>query len=116
MDIKTYLKLMLEKNASDMFYRAGANVRMRIDGKVVSVDDRIISLDEVNDSVKDLTSNELRDFFQRKLDVDFGMYIPELNHRFRISIFMQRNCQPWSLEISVLMSRLLKSSVYQPRF
>lgn len=91
MDIKSYLKLMIEKNASDMFYRAGGNVRMRIDGKVVSIDDRIVSLDEVNDSVKDLTSNELRDFFKRNLDVDFGIYIPELKHRFRISIFMQRN-------------------------
>lgn len=91
MDIKNYLKLMIEKNASDMFYRAGGNVRMRIDGKVVSIDDRIVSLDEVNDSVKDLTSNELRDFFKRNLDVDFGIYIPELKHRFRISIFMQRN-------------------------
>lgn len=91
MDIKSYLKLMVEKNASDMFYRAGGNVRMRIDGKVVSIDDRIVSLDEVNDSVKDLTSNELRDFFKRNLDVDFGIYIPELKHRFRISIFMQRN-------------------------
>ena len=91
MDIKSYLKLMVEKNASDMFYRAGGNVRMRIDGKVVSIDDRIVSLDEVNDSVKNLTSNELRDFFQRNLDVDFGVYIPELKHRFRISIFMQRN-------------------------
>jgi len=91
MDIKNYLKSMVEKNASDMFYRAGGNVRMRIDGKVVSIDDRIVSLDEVNDSVKDLTSNELRDFFKRNLDVDFGIYIPELKHRFRISIFMQRN-------------------------
>jgi pilus retraction protein PilT len=91
MDIRKFLKLMIEKNASDMFYRAGANVRMRIDGKVVPVDDRTISLDEVNESVKELTSNELRDFFQRNLDVDFGIYIPELDHRFRISIFMQRN-------------------------
>ncbi len=91
MDIKSYLKLMIEKNASDMFYRAGGNVRMRIDGKVVSIDDRIVSLDEVNDSVKDLTSNELRDFFKRNLDVDFGIYLPELQHRFRVSIFMQRN-------------------------
>jgi pilus retraction protein PilT len=91
MDIKSYLKLMIEKNASDMFYRTGGNVRMRIDGKIVSIDDRIVSLDEVNDSVKDLTSNELRDFFKRNLDVDFGIYIPELQHRFRVSIFMQRN-------------------------
>jgi twitching motility protein PilT len=64
---------------------------MRIDGKVVSVDERIVTLDEVNDAVKDLTSNELKDFFQRHLDVDFGIYLPELGHRFRISIFMQRN-------------------------
>jgi len=91
MDIKSYLKLMVEKNASDMFYRAGGNVRMRIDGKVVSIDDRIVSLDEANESVKDLTSNKLRDFFQRNLDVDFGVYIPELQHRFRVSLFMQRN-------------------------
>jgi pilus retraction protein PilT len=91
MDIKKYLKLMVEKNASDMYYRAGINVRMRIDGKVVPVGEEIISLDEVNDSVKELTSNELRGFFQKNLDVDFGIYLPELKHRFRISIFMQRN-------------------------
>lgn len=91
MNIRQYLKLMIEKDASDMFYRAGANVRMRIDGKIVIIDEGIVSLEEVNNSVKDLASNELRDFFQRTLDVDFGIYIPEIDHRFRISIFMQRN-------------------------
>jgi pilus retraction protein PilT len=91
MEIKKYLKLMIEKNASDMFYRAGANIRMRIDGKVVVIDERIVSLDEVKDAVKDLTSNELRDFFQNNLDVDFGLYVPEIDNRFRISVFMQRN-------------------------
>ncbi|MGE5197766.1 MAG: type IV pilus twitching motility protein PilT [Deltaproteobacteria bacterium] len=91
MNIKDYLQVMVDKNASDMFYRAGANVRMRIDGKVVCVDERIISLDEVKDAAKDLTSNQLRDFFQNSLDVDFGIYVPELGCRFRISMFMQRN-------------------------
>jgi len=91
MNIKGYLKLLVEKNGSDMFYRAGSNVHIRIDGKVVPVDDKIVSLDEVNDAVKELTSNELKDFFQKNFDVDFGIYLPELAHRFRISIFMQRN-------------------------
>lgn len=91
MDIKDYLKMMIDKNASDMFYRAGTNVHMRIDGEVVSVDERIISLDEVNDAVKELTSEGLRDFFAKNLDIDFGLYLPELRHRFRISIFIQRN-------------------------
>ena len=91
MGIKDYLKIMIDKNASDIFYRAGCNVHMRIDGKVLPVAEQIISLDEVNEAVKDLTSNELKDFFERNLDVDFGIYIPELDHRFRISMFMQRN-------------------------
>ncbi len=91
MDIKGYLKLMVDKDASDMFFRAGAKVHIRLDGKIVAVDEKIMSLDEVNEAVKELTSNELRDFFQRNLDVDFGIYIPELKHRFRINIFMQRN-------------------------
>jgi len=91
MDIKGYLKLMVDRCASDMFYRAGAKVHFRVNGSVVVVDDKVVSLDEVNEAVRELTSNELRDFFQRNLDVDFGIYLPELQHRFRISIFMQRN-------------------------
>lgn len=91
MKIKDYLKLMVEKDASDMFYRAGSNVHMRIDGAVLPAGEEIISLDEVNDSVKELTSSELRGFFQKNMDADFGVYIAELDHRFRISIFMQRN-------------------------
>jgi pilus retraction protein PilT len=91
MSVKTYLKLMVEKDASDMFYRAGSIVYLRIDGRVVPVDDKILTLDEVNQAVKELTTDELKDFFQRHLDLDFGIYLPDLKHRFRISLFMQRN-------------------------
>ena len=51
MEIKKLLKLMVEKSASDLFYRAGSNLRMRIDGKVVCVDEKIVTLDEVNEAV-----------------------------------------------------------------
>lgn len=91
MEIKKYLKLMVEKNASDMFYRAGSNVRMRIDGEVLGVDEKIVSLDEVNDTIKELTSEGMKNFFQKNLDADFGIYLSDLGQRFRVSIFMQRN-------------------------
>ncbi len=91
MDIKKYLKIMVDKNASDLFYRAGAKVRLRIDGEVAAVDEKTVSLDEVNDAVRELTSERVRNLFQKDLDVDFGIYLPELEHRFRISIFIQRN-------------------------
>jgi len=104
MSIKKYFKMMIEKDASDMFYRAGSNVRMRIDGQVVAVSEEVISLDEVNDAVKELISSELRGFFEKSLDIDFGLYLPELNNRFRISIFMQRN---WP----ALIARNIRSEV-----
>ncbi|MBL7151508.1 MAG: PilT/PilU family type 4a pilus ATPase [Candidatus Omnitrophica bacterium] len=91
MEIKKYLKIMIDKGASDMFYRAGTSVHMRINGEVTCVDEKVVSLDEVNDAVKELTSEGLRDFFKKNLDVDFGLYLPEIDHRFRISIFIQRN-------------------------
>jgi twitching motility protein PilT len=91
MNIKDYLKLMVEKNASDMFYRAGGNVRMRIDTQVVSVGKEILTADDMNQALRDMLSEELREFFNRKLDVDFALYLPEVDRRFRVSIFRQRN-------------------------
>ena len=45
MSVKKYFKLMIDKGASDMFYRAGSNVRMRIDGQVIPVSEEVITLD-----------------------------------------------------------------------
>ena len=91
MSIKDYMKLMVEKNASDMFFRAGGNVRMRIDTQVVGAGDEILTGDDMNKALRELLSEELREFFHRNLDVDFAFYLPEINRRFRVSIFMQRN-------------------------
>jgi twitching motility protein PilT len=90
MKIRDYLKLMVEKNASDLFFRAGADIRMRIDGKVAAIDEHIVSAEEVKEAIKDLTSKEMKDFLREGLDADFGLYVPQLDNRFRVSIFMQR--------------------------
>jgi pilus retraction protein PilT len=91
MSIKDYLKLMVEKKASDMFYRPGGTVRMRINTQVVSARDEIITSDDIMRALKDLLPEELRQSFAKNLDVDFALYLPELDRRFRVSIFRQRN-------------------------
>lgn len=60
MGIKEYLKMMVEKNASDMFYRCGNYVHMRIDGKVVAVGNKAVTLEEANNAVSDLTPTSLK--------------------------------------------------------
>ncbi|MFC1674643.1 type IV pilus twitching motility protein PilT [Candidatus Omnitrophota bacterium] len=92
MSIKSLLKQMVERDASDVFYRAGGPPRLRIDGNVVAAGDKDLSVEDLNQAVEDLATPEQRQAFKKKLDVDFGLYLEGLKRRFRVSIFMQRNC------------------------
>lgn len=91
MTIKELMKVMVERNASDLFYRAGGKPCLRVDGYIVEADKQGISQDDATKAAEELTTPELKDKFKKILDIDFALYSKELNHRFRINIFMQRN-------------------------
>lgn len=91
MDIKKLLQEMVDRDASDLFYRAGGTPRLRIDGKIISVDDKPLTVEDVKLAMEQLTNEKQRDSFTKTMDVDFAVYIKELSRRFRVSIFMQRN-------------------------
>lgn len=91
MNIKTLMKEMVEKDASDLFFRAGGIPRLRIDGEIVSVGDKTLSVDDVVKATEELTTPKQRETFKSELDIDFGLYLEDFNRRFRVSIFMQRN-------------------------
>ncbi|MDD5729862.1 MAG: PilT/PilU family type 4a pilus ATPase [Candidatus Omnitrophica bacterium] len=91
MGIKDYLELMVEKGASDMFYRPGGAVRMRINGKVLKVGETSLTIEDVYNTVTEITNEEQRQNFKKNLDIDFALFIPEMGRRFRVSVFMQRN-------------------------
>lgn len=91
MMIKDLLKQMIEKDASDLFYRVGGAPHMRIDGRVVPVNESVLTAAEVAGAVEELTSPSQREQLKKNLDVDFAIYLEEFGRRFRISIFIQRN-------------------------
>jgi len=91
MDIKKLLQEMIDRDASDLFYRAGGTPRLRVDGKIISVDDKALTVEDVKLAMEQLTNEKQREAFTKKMDVDFAVYIKELSRRFRVSIFMQRN-------------------------
>jgi len=91
MEIKKLLQEMINRDASDLFYRAGGTPRLRIDGKIISVDDKPLTVEDVKLAMEQLTNEKQREAFTKKMDVDFAVYIKELSRRFRVSIFMQRN-------------------------
>jgi len=91
MSIKKFMKQMAEKNASDLFYRAGGTPRLRIDGRLEAVDSNTLSVDDVTHAMEELTTLKQSEVFKNNFDVDFAIYVEEAGQRFRISIFMQRN-------------------------
>jgi len=90
MDIKKYFQMMVEKNASDLFYRVGSKVAVRIDGEVVYIEDRILSVDEIFQTIEELTNERQKRILDENKNVELTYLSDELGARFRISIFIQR--------------------------
>ena len=91
MGIKGFLKMMVENDASDLFYRTGNTPHMRKDGQVVNLGDGVLTTEDIMRAVDELTTVSQRETFKKNLDIDFAVYMQELDRRFRVSIFMQRN-------------------------
>jgi len=91
MSIRNFLQQMIEKDASDLFCRAGNVPCLKIDGKVIKISEKVLSLDDVIKASEELTTPQQREIFKKNLDIDFAVYLEEFGHRLRISIFMQRN-------------------------
>lgn len=90
MDITPYLQLMIEKKASDIFFSPGSPVRMKIDGKLISVGKNAITAQMVDEAVVGVMPSHVRDEFEQNWDVDFGYYSGNMPGRFRVNAFRQR--------------------------
>lgn len=91
MDIKKLMKEMVDRNASDLFYRAGGTPRLRIDGKIIAMDSRVLSVEDVMFATEQLANTKQLEAFRNNFDVDFAVYLDEFQRRFRVSVFTQRN-------------------------
>jgi len=89
--IKDFLKHMVEKNASDLFLRAGGQLRLRVLGSIVPYGAQIFTVDEIYEMIRDITTESQFEQFKKEKDFGFSLYLEEFKCRFRISIFMQRN-------------------------
>jgi len=90
MDITPYLKLMVEKNASDLFFTVGAPVKIKIEGKVTSVGKTELTRDITKACAYGLMSERLAKVFEETMECDFAVALPDGSARFRVNVFRQR--------------------------
>ncbi len=90
MDIQPYLKLMVEKNASDLFFTSGASVKIKIDGNVQSVGKTELTPELCRAAALGIMNDRQRSEFEETMECDFAIVLPDKSARFRVNVFRQR--------------------------
>jgi twitching motility protein PilU len=89
MNVKPLFKLMVDKKASDLFFTTYAPVMIKIDGKIMPVNQVELTPKMVRQAALELMNEQQLEQFTRDLEIDFAISEPGLG-RFRINVFHQR--------------------------
>jgi len=90
MNIDDLLRVVVERDASDLHLKAGSPPVLRINGELVPYGDPLgLTPEEVKQAFDHLTSEEQREKFARELELDFAYGVPGLA-RFRVNAALQR--------------------------
>ena len=89
MDIGYFLKLMTEKNASDMFLTTGAPVNIKVEGKLYPLGNTGLPPGMVKKIAYSLMDEGQVPAFERDLELNLAIAVKDAG-RFRINVFKQR--------------------------
>jgi len=90
MDIQPYLKLMVEKNASDLFFTTGSPVKIKIEGVVQSVGKTELTGELSKTAAYGIMTDKQRSEFEETMECDFAIALPDNSARYRVNVFRQR--------------------------
>jgi twitching motility protein PilU len=90
MDFKSYLRIMVEKDASDLYLSSGAPVSAKIHGALQPLEDGTLSPEQVRDVAWSVMNEEQISEFERKPEMNLAISETGIG-RFRVNIFRQRN-------------------------
>jgi twitching motility protein PilU len=90
MDFDSLLKLMVHKNASDLFITAGIPPSMKINGKIMPVVKGSLTPDQAHQIVYGIMNQDQVEDFEDTHECNFALSRSGIG-RFRVNVFQQRN-------------------------
>jgi twitching motility protein PilU len=90
-DFTSFLKLMVHKQASDLFVTAGVAPSMKIQGRIVPITQSPLTAQQSRDMVLNVMTPSQREEFEKTHECQFAISASGVG-RFRVSCFYQRNC------------------------
>ena len=102
-DMNAYLKLMVDRSASDLFLTTGAAPSIKVDGVVYALDAPKLAVGEVKDIAERIMTAQQRKQFETSMECNFSWSCKNLG-RYRINVYHQRG------EVAMVM-RMINSQV-----
>ncbi|TAK60113.1 MAG: PilT/PilU family type 4a pilus ATPase [Methylobacter sp.] len=90
LNILPYLQEMTRLEASDLFLTVGSQVKAKIFGRVVPLDDFMLTPELTKSGALGIMTQEQIDEFLVTKDLDFAISLPDGSARFRANAFYQR--------------------------
>ena len=90
MEFESLLKLMVQKNASDLFITAGMAPSLKINGKLTPVTKSSLTPAQAKETVFGIMSEAQKEEFTQHNECNFAISASGIG-RFRVSAFIQRN-------------------------
>lgn len=103
MDIIPYLKLMADKNASDLFFCTATQPQIKIEGTIRPVGSDKMEPGEVKKLAISIMTAEQAAEFEKTMEMNFAIPLKDVG-RFRVNIFRQRG------EVSIVI-RYIKAHI-----
>ena len=89
MDITPYLRLMVEKEASDLFLYVGASVNIKIQGVLRAVGTKALGPGGVKEIAYSIMNDDQIKEFEQEMELNFAIPLQGVG-RFRANVFRQR--------------------------
>jgi len=90
MEFKDYLKIMIMKDASDLYLTTGAPASAKIQGQLVALENTPLSPGRVKEIADQIMDDEQKEIFIDSPECNLAISEPGIG-RFRVNIFQQRN-------------------------
>ena len=88
--ILPYLKLAVEKNASDLYFTSNSPAMLRIEGEMLAVGKSALTSEFIKELAYSILTPEQQEYLTRHLEIDLATQAGGLG-RFRVNVFHQRN-------------------------
>ncbi len=89
MKLIPYLKLAVEKSASDIFFTTGSPAMLKVDGNMFAIGKQLMTKDLIKELAYSIMTPDQQNTFEHNLEIDLATEAGGLG-RFRVNIFNQR--------------------------